>query len=93
MRVTDFRRARGRRHTIAFVVAVIIAARLTGITSGIGAARFARALTQEQLAALGAWRNPGTGLPVLPSRSVSCRVLDGTDPAETEGARGAGRRR
>jgi len=86
MRVADFRRAQGRRHAIAFVIAVIIAARLTGITSGIGAARFARALTRRQLAAPGAWRHPGTGRYMPPSRSVTCRVLESVGPTEIEAA-------
>ena len=53
LRVPDFRRAQGRKHTIASVLAIVIAARLAGIESGIGAAQFAQALNQTELEALG----------------------------------------
>ena len=36
LRVPDFRRAQGRKHTIASVFAIIIVARLAGVESGIG---------------------------------------------------------
>ena len=37
----DFRRAQGRKHTIASVLAIVITARLADIKNGIGAAQFA----------------------------------------------------
>ena len=46
LRVPDFRRAQGRKHTIETVFPIVIAARLAGFESGIGAAQFARALNQ-----------------------------------------------
>ena len=84
LRVPDFRRAQGRKHTIASVLAIFIAARLAGITSGIGAAQYARALNQTELKALGAWRNKKTGRFEPPSKSVLYRVLEMTDPTEIE---------
>ena len=84
LRVPDFRRAQGRKHTIASVLAIFIAARLAGITSGIGAAQYARALNQTELQALGAWRNKKTGRFEPPSKSVLYRVLEMADPAEIE---------
>ena len=84
LRVPDFRRAQGRKHTIASVLAIFIAARLAGITSGIGAAQYARALNQTELKALGAWRNKKTGRFEPPSKSVLYRVLEMADPAEIE---------
>ena len=74
----------GRKHTIASVLAIFIAARLAGITSGIGAAQYARALNQTELQALGAWRNKKTGRFEPPSKSVLYRVLEMADPAEIE---------
>ena len=56
----DFRRAQGRKHTIASVFAINTVASLSGFESGIGAAQFARALNQTELKMLGAWFNPKT---------------------------------
>ena len=56
----DFRRAQGRKHTIETVFPIVIAARLAGFESGIGAAQFARALNQTELKMFGAWFNPKT---------------------------------
>jgi len=53
---------------------------------GIGAARFGRAPGQRRLTVLGVWRNPGTGLYVPPSKSVTFRVLESADPTEIEAA-------
>ena len=66
----DFRRAQGRKHTIASVLAIVIAARLGSIESGIGAAQFAQALIQTELEALGVWFNPKTEQYEPPSKSV-----------------------
>ena len=45
----DFRRAQGRKHTIASVLTIYTVASLSGFESGIGAAQFARALNQTEL--------------------------------------------
>jgi len=82
--VPDFRRAQGQRHTIASVAGVIVAARLAGIRSGIGAAQFARELNQKELASLGTWYNRRTTKYEPPSKSVIYRFLDSVDPAEIE---------
>ena len=90
IRVPDFRRAQGRKHTIASVLAIVIVARIAGIESGIGAAQFARALNQIELKALGAWLNPEKKWfnPKKqyepPSKSVIYRVLEIADPAVIE---------
>ena len=80
----DFRLAQGRKHTIASVLTIVIAARLAGFESGIGAAQFARALNQTELESLGAWFNPKAKKYEPPSKSVIYRVLERSDPAETE---------
>ena len=77
----DFRRAQGRKHTIASVFAINTVADLVGFESGIGAAQFARALTQAELKKLGAWFNPKTKKYEPPSKSVTYRVCEKADPA------------
>ena len=42
--VPDFRRAQGRKHPIASVLAIVIAARLADFETGIAVAQFAEAL-------------------------------------------------
>ena len=80
----DFRRAQGRKHTIASVFAIVIVARLAGFETGIGAAQFARALNQTQLEELAVWNSPKTKKYEPPSKSVIHRVLGMADPAANE---------
>ena len=84
LRVPDFRRAQGRKHTIASVLTINTVASLAGFESGIGAAQFARALNQTQLKMLGAWFNPKTKKYEPPSKSVIYRVREKADPAAME---------
>ena len=84
LRVPDFRRAQGRKHTIASVLTIDTLASLSGFESGIGAAQFARALTQTELKKLGAWFNPKTEKYEPPSKSVIYRVREKADPAAME---------
>ena len=84
LRVPDFRRAQGRKHTIETVFAIVIAARLSGFETGIGAAQFAQALNQIELESIGAWFNPKTERYEPPSKSVIYRVLERADPAAME---------
>ena len=84
LRMPDFRRAQGRKHTIASVYAIVIAARLAGFETGIGTAQFAQALNQTELESIGAWFNPKTEQYEPPSKSVMYRVLERTDSAGTE---------
>ena len=79
--VPDLRRAQGRKHTIASVLAIVIGARLAGIEPGIGAAQFAQALNQTELESLGVWFNPKKEQHEPPSKSVIYRVLGMADPA------------
>ena len=66
----DFRRAQGRKQTIASILVIDFVARLTGFETGIGAAQFTRALNLTQLKSLGAWFNPKTKKYEPPSKSV-----------------------
>ena len=84
LRVPDFRRAQGRKHTIASVLTIDTVASLSGFESGIGAAHFARALNQTELKMLGAWFNPKTKKYEPPSKSVIYRVREKADTAAME---------
>ncbi len=59
--LSDFRRAQGRTHGIASVLCVIVLARLANRHGAVAAARYAKAMTQKDLAQIGAWKNPDTG--------------------------------
>jgi len=78
--VPDHRRGQGRKHRLATVLAVCALARLAGQCGPAATERFARNLDQEELRALGAWRDPAAGRWVAPSDSTICRVLMDTDP-------------
>ncbi len=84
MAIPDFRRAQGRKHTIASVLAVYLLARLAGIRGGRAAAQYAQSLSQKELTLLGAWQNRKTERYEPPSKSVIYRVLEQTDPAVLE---------
>ncbi len=52
---------RGRTHGIASVLCVMLLARLANRHGAVAAARYAKAMTQKDLAPIGAWKNPDTG--------------------------------
>ncbi len=76
----DCRRGQGRKHRLATVLSLVALARLSGRSGPAAAERYAEALSQDELAALGAWRNPRTGEREAPSDSTFCRVMADTDP-------------
>ena len=84
MRIPDFRRRQGRKHTVACVLCVHILAELANMKGCLAAAQFARALSQEELEAVGAWRNRRTGLCEPPSKSTIHRVVQMIDPEALE---------
>ncbi len=51
----DFRRAQGRKHAVACVLAARVLAELANMKGCLAAAQFARSLSQEELEAVGAW--------------------------------------
>ncbi len=59
--LSDVRRAQGRTHGIASVRCVIVLARRANRHGAVAAARSAKAMTQKDLAQIGAWKNPDTG--------------------------------
>ena len=76
----DCRRGQGMKHKLATVLSVCALARLAGVSGPAATERFARHLSQEELRALGAWRDPVAGRWVAPSDSTLCRVMADTDP-------------
>ncbi len=88
MGIPDFRRRQGRRHTAACVLSVHILAELANMKGCLAAAQFAKALSQKELAAVGAWRNRRTGLCEPPSKSTIHRVVQMIDPEALEDAVG-----
>ena len=78
--VPECRRRRGLRHSLATVLTLAAAAKLTGAQGPTAIAEFAARLTQRQLAAARAFRSPATGRLVPPSKSCVHRVLSELDP-------------
>ena len=83
--IPDFRRGQGRKHTVASVLAVYILARLANMRGPV-AAEYAQKLSQRELEAIGAWKNPKTGLYVPVSKSTLHRVIASLDHEEVEAA-------
>ena len=82
--VRDFRRAQGRKHSVATVLAVYILARLANLRGPVAAAEYAQKLSQRELQAIGAWKNPRTDRYVPVSKSTLHRVISSVDPDEIE---------
>ena len=82
--IQDFRRAQGRKHTVASVLAVYILARLANLRGPVAAAEYAQQLSQSELKAIGAWKSPRTGRYVPVSKSTLHRVIGSVDPEQIE---------
>ena len=82
--VPDFRRAQGRKHTVASVLTVHVLAELANMKGCLAAAQFAQSLSQEELEAVGAWLNPRTGRREPVSKSTLHRVVQSVDPEALE---------
>ncbi len=82
--VQDFRRGQGRKHTAACVLTVHVLAELANMKGCLAAAQFARSLSPAQLEAIGAWKNPRTGVRDPVSKSTIHRVVQSIDPAALE---------
>ena len=78
-RVPDFRARRGRRHQLATVLAIALAAQLCGASGVAPTAEFAKRLSQRQLGAVRAW-SPRRGAPrEAPRQTTFFRVLSSVD--------------
>ncbi len=82
--VDDFRRKQGMKHTVACVLTLIILATFANMKGCMAVAQFARALSQEELEAIGAWKRQTTGLCEPVSKSTVHRVLQSLDPEALE---------
>ncbi len=85
-RLTDARKARGKRHELASLVSVM-AAGVAGAHYGpLAVAQAAAGWDQDVLAAHGCWICPRTGLRAAPSASMLDRLGKLLDPDELEAA-------
>ena len=82
--IQDWRRGRGRRHTVACTLTVTVLATLANMKGCSAAGRFGKALWRGELAAIGAWRNKKTGLFEPPAKSTIHRALAAVDPETLE---------
>ena len=87
--ITDPRHRRGRRHTLATVLAVAVAAVLTGARSLAAIGEWASDAPGQVLAALGVRRHPLTGTWQPPGEATVRRVLARIDADALDRAIGA----
>ena len=85
-RLTDTRKARGKRHPLPSLVSVIIAGAAAGHGGPLAVAQAAAGWDQEVLAAHGCRVSPRTGLRVPPSASMLGRLGKLLDADELEAA-------
>jgi len=76
----DVRRKQGMKHSVVNILTVHVLAELAIMKGCIATAKFASTLTQEQLKAIGAWKNPRTGVYVPVSKSTIHHVLQSINP-------------
>ena len=79
-RVPEYRKARGIRHRLPTVLAIAVAAKLSGVRGVVAIGEFASRLTQSQLSAVSAFFSPSRQRCVAPSRSSIHRILTELDP-------------
>jgi len=89
-RLTDCRKARGKRHPLPSLVSVVIAGAAAGHGGPLAVAQAAAGWDQDVLAAHGCWTCPRTGLRVAPSASMLDRLARLLDADELEAALSAG---
>ena len=82
--VADFRRAQGKKHTVACVLTVHLLAERANMKGCLAAAQYAQSLSQTELEAVGAWQNPRTGRFEPVSKSTLHRVIQSLDPEALE---------
>lgn len=83
-RPRDFRRVRGKKHTVACVLTVHVLAELPDMKGYVAAAQFVRSLSRDELQAVGVWVNPRTGLHEPVSESTIRRLVQSIDPLVLE---------
>jgi predicted transposase YbfD/YdcC len=86
VRLTDRRKARGKRHPLSSLISVLVAGLAAACTGALAVAQAAKGWDQEVLAAHGCWRSPRTGLLAAPSASMLDRLSRLLDADELEAA-------
>jgi DDE_Tnp_1-associated len=82
--VSDHRKPKGVRHDLAAILAVIVAARLSGANSVYAAAQFAASMPQEALARCGIRYNKRLGRCLPPSHKTIKRAVRAVDAAAAD---------
>ena len=85
-RLTDERKARGKRHLLPSLVSVLVAGLAAACTGPLAVAQAAAGWDQEVLAAHGCWVSPRTGKRAAPSASMLDRLPGLLDADEFEAA-------
>ena len=85
-RLTDARKARGKRHPLASLVSVLVAGVAAACSGPLAVAQAAAGWDQEVLAAHGCWTCPRTGLRAAPSAPMLDRPGRLLDADELEAA-------
>jgi predicted transposase YbfD/YdcC len=85
-RLTDVRKARGKRHPLSSLVSVLVAGVAAACSGPLAVAQAAAGWGQEVLAAHGCRVSPRTGLRVAPSASMLDRLARLLDADELEAA-------
>jgi predicted transposase YbfD/YdcC len=85
-RLTDARKARGKRHPLPSLVSVLVAGAAAALGGPLAVAQAAAGWDQEVLAAHGCWTCPRTGLRAAPSASMLDRLAKLLDADELEAA-------
>ena len=83
--ISECRRARGRKRSVASVIAPRLPATAAGKFAYVEAANHTGSFSQEELEAIGTWKNPKTGLCESHSKATMHRVVTRVDPAVPEG--------
>ena len=81
-RVSDFRRAQAKRHSVACVLSIYILSFLCGMRGPVAAAQFAQNLSQKELEILGGWYNRKKQRYQPPSQTTMHRVTSNLDTQE-----------
>jgi predicted transposase YbfD/YdcC len=84
--ITDPRDARGRRHSLVVILALVQAAVVSGATTFAAIRHWISKAPQHVLADIGARQSPRTGCFQVPHPDTVCRVLTAVNAAEVDAA-------
>ncbi len=80
--LTDSRAKKGRRYSLASVLALVVCAKLAKCNDLVEVAEFAKALTKPQRRALRMWKNPKTDTYEVPCHSGIWKILSTVEADE-----------